>query len=192
MDNVQGFVLLEGYGNCVIGTQKRRLLFNPEDRVEADRAYDESTWLGAQVLVKVSGSDVEVLRSYGTSAWCDSLVSELRIAVLTALLLAASPPRPSQLLEDVTSECPICLEALGREFHTMNCGHRFHWQCILTAAQTGNVRCPMCRADPANPNGALPPILSWRCLSEFLNIVEVVTEISVIVRVWIALLCSIC
>jgi hypothetical protein len=42
-------------------------------------------------------------------------------------------------------KCPICLDPLRSNKHTLDCGHSFHTECIVSWFRTGNSSCPNCR-----------------------------------------------
>ena len=42
------------------------------------------------------------------------------------------------------SECPICLENVCYGTN-LDCGHRYHANCIKNWKKTGNDSCPICR-----------------------------------------------
>ena len=44
------------------------------------------------------------------------------------------------------NECSICLESIGIQRATLNCGHTFHKSCIQKCIKTQN-KCPLCRAE---------------------------------------------
>ena len=42
-------------------------------------------------------------------------------------------------------ECPICQENLTTEIHSLECGHKFHSECIISWFRSGSNTCPCCR-----------------------------------------------
>ena len=46
--------------------------------------------------------------------------------------------------EDETS-CSICLDPTESTNHTLECGHRFHVDCIVNWFRSGQNTCPLCR-----------------------------------------------
>lgn len=44
-------------------------------------------------------------------------------------------------------ECSICLDKLGLNYKTLNCGHKFHTNCLLRLL---NNKCPLCRQNIIN------------------------------------------
>ena len=51
-------------------------------------------------------------------------------------------------------DCPICAKAYSDENlkHTLECGHHFHSNCIISWFRTGANTCPLCRATPGDNN----------------------------------------
>ena len=41
--------------------------------------------------------------------------------------------------------CPICLETLDNNIITINCGHKFHFECLNGWKNEGKNTCPLCR-----------------------------------------------
>lgn len=58
--------------------------------------------------------------------------------------------RSQRLVENEINVCTICICQLTNDdnIHTMDCGHKFHSDCILVNAQKGNISCPLCRELP--------------------------------------------
>ena len=44
-----------------------------------------------------------------------------------------------------TNECAICHELLTTKVRTLECGHRFHKECIEQSLRAGFNSCPLCR-----------------------------------------------
>ena len=47
--------------------------------------------------------------------------------------------------------CSICFEPLNQnnlQIYSLDCGHRFHTDCIIKNTQMGNISCPNCRTLP--------------------------------------------
>jgi hypothetical protein len=68
------------------------------------------------------------------------------------------PPEPSSEPSYHSDECAICLEKFNEESHnthTLECGHRYHMNCIInTLRQTEVKSCPLCRSSPAYGRGS--------------------------------------
>jgi hypothetical protein len=49
---------------------------------------------------------------------------------------------------EITNECAICLaEVLPNDpITSLDCGHRFHTECIMRSMQSGIATCPLCRS----------------------------------------------
>ena len=45
------------------------------------------------------------------------------------------------------ADCPICIEHM-HNISTLDCGHRFHTECIDKWKFTGRQTCPLCRGEP--------------------------------------------
>ena len=46
----------------------------------------------------------------------------------------------------MTSECPICFDAISSTNHTITeCGHTFHTNCLMTNVLHNGFGCPYCR-----------------------------------------------
>ena len=57
--------------------------------------------------------------------------------------------RITQKLYDITEDCPICMESLGKnDVCVTKCGHKFCTSCLLQSAQN-NTDCPLCRTELA-------------------------------------------
>ncbi|KAG8533261.1 uncharacterized protein KY384_002044 [Bacidia gigantensis] len=62
-----------------------------------------------------------------------------------------------QLSIETHEDCPICLESLHNPVIT-NCAHVFGSECIEKVIETQH-RCPMCRAEPLEPNCLVQPAI---------------------------------
>ncbi len=50
---------------------------------------------------------------------------------------------PSKI-KDTMTDCPICLEISKSEYYSIECGHKFHSECLMTWLLEGHDNCPMC------------------------------------------------
>jgi hypothetical protein len=54
-------------------------------------------------------------------------------------------------MEQTGEPCPICLDNIGNESHTLpECSHKFHTNCIMTWFRAGHKCCPLCRNGGVN------------------------------------------
>ena len=52
-------------------------------------------------------------------------------------------------MSECDDDCCICLGGHQGDFMSIpGCGHRMHVRCVLQIAQTGPLRCPVCRNEP--------------------------------------------
>ena len=59
------------------------------------------------------------------------------------------------MVDNDDHDCPICFERIPDDqlYTTPECGHKFHYACIIPWFRTMNSTCPYCRTEP---NGAYP------------------------------------
>jgi len=62
------------------------------------------------------------------------------------------------------SECAICHELLTTKVRTLECGHRFHKECIEQSLRAGYNSCPLCRKVISSARHSQPvsrPVISY-------------------------------
>jgi hypothetical protein len=95
-------------------------------------------------------SDVEARRRpLHRAAYANSTPSPAPVAPASAAAAPSATHVPLAVLEDAP-ECVICLDelALGRALFTAECGHRFHFSCLLENVnhdEANSDKCPICR-----------------------------------------------
>ncbi|RLN54171.1 hypothetical protein BBJ29_005022 [Phytophthora kernoviae] len=95
-------------------------------------------------------SDVEARRRpLHRAAYANSTPSPAPIAPASTDVTPAAKSVPLAVMEDAP-ECVICLDELelGRALFTAECGHRFHFSCLLENVnhdEANSDKCPICR-----------------------------------------------
>ena len=70
----------------------------------------------------------------------EGFLNELRSSIIHA---EQSEERENEIRD---TECPVCQEEMTEDKATkLNCGHKFCNKCLITALQTDNLKCPLCR-----------------------------------------------
>lgn len=95
---------------------------------------------------------------------CGERITTL-LADLEAQKMVDLTPENRRALQDMLQlsigsrdDCPVCLEELHNPVITA-CAHVFGYECIERVIQTQH-RCPMCRAEPLEPNNLIQPAAS--------------------------------
>eukprot|EP00249_Psilotum_nudum_P036288 c6733_g1_i2 orf=62-793(+) len=84
----------------------------------------------------------------------ESQATNISVSNQSAVSIPPRSPSRFQLIRSSIrfsrSACAICLEAIkpgqGHALFTAECSHVFHFQCIASNVQYGNLFCPVCRA----------------------------------------------
>ena len=74
----------------------------------------------------------------------EGFLNELRSSIIHA---EQSEERERERENEIRdTECPVCQEEMTEDKATkLNCGHKFCNKCLITALQTDNLKCPLCR-----------------------------------------------